>query len=154
MAQRTLIIIKPDAVQRHAAGEIISRFERKGLKLVAARFCRLTEDLAGSLYAVHKGKPFFGGLVRYICSAPVLLTVWQADGVIEMARRLMGGTFGSEAAAGTIRGDLGCSRGYNLVHGSDSEESAAREINIFFKPDEIVDYELSDSQWLYGSNDE
>jgi nucleoside-diphosphate kinase len=153
MAERTLIIIKPDGIQRHAAGEIISRFERKGLKLVAAKFTRVSEDLARRLYAPHEGKVFFPGLVEYISSRPVLLTVWQADGAVEMARRMMGSTFGCDAEAGTIRGDLGCSRGYNLVHGSDSGESARREIDLFFKPAEIFDYDFSDSRWLYGSND-
>lgn len=150
MVERTLIIIKPDCVQRHLVGEVIGRFEKKGLKLAAARFIRLSEDLARKLYSIHEGKEFYEPLVAYISSAPVLLTVWEAEGVIAMARKLMGSTFGFEAEAGTIRGDLSSSTRYNLVHGSDSPESAEREIALFFKPDQIVDYELGDSFWLWG----
>lgn len=151
MAERTLIIIKPDGVQRHLIGEIVGRFEKKGLQLVAARFMRVSEDLARGLYSVHEGKSFYDPLVAYISSSPVLVTVWEAEGVIGMARKLMGATFGFDAEPGTIRGDLGCSTRYNLVHGSDSPESANREIGLFFKPDEIVDYEAGDSFWLYGT---
>jgi nucleoside-diphosphate kinase len=153
MAERTLIIVKPDGIQRHFAGEIISRFEKKGLKLVAAKLLRPDIELASKLYAVHKGKGFYEGLVRYLCSAPVLAMVWQAQGVIEIARRMLGATFGYEAAPGTIRGDFGCSRGFNLVHGSDSAKSAEYEIGLFFKPEEILQYEFADEHWLYGKNE-
>lgn len=153
MAEQTLIIIKPDAVQRHLIGEIIGRFERKGFKFVGAKFIRVSEDLARGLYSVHEGKDFYEPLVAYISSSPVLVTVWQGDGVIAMARKLMGATFGFDAEPGTIRGDLGCSTRYNLVHGSDSTESAQREIALFFTDEEIVDYKLSDAYWLYGKAD-
>jgi len=153
MVERTLVIVKPDGIQRHLAGEIISRFERKGLKLAAARFMQISEQLARQLYAVHKAKPFYEGLVRYICSAPSLVMVWQAEGIIEIVRSMMGATFGYDAQPGTIRGDFSCSRGYNLIHGSDGRESAEREIKIFFRPDEIINYELADASWLYGRND-
>lgn len=153
MAERTLIIIKPDGVQRHLIGEIIGRFERKGLKLVAARFMRVSEELARRMYSVHKGQSFYEPLVAFFASCPVLVTVWEADGVIAMARKLMGATFGFDAEPGTIRGDLGCSNRYNLVHGSDSLESAEREITLFFKPAEIADYKLGDEAWLYGKTD-
>lgn len=153
MAERTLIIIKPDGIQRHLAGEIIGRFEKKGFKLVSAKFTQISEDLARQFYAVHQGKSFFEGLVRFIASAPVLVMVWEAEGIIDMARKMIGATFGYEAESGTIRGDFSCSRGYNLVHGSDSPESAEQEIKLFFKPDEIIDYELADADWLYGKND-
>lgn len=153
MAERTLIIIKPDGIQRHLAGEIISRFEKKGLKLVAAKFLRPDTDLASRLYAVHKGKPFYDGLVRFLCSAPVLAMVLEAQGVIEIARRMLGSTFGYEAQPGTIRGDFGCSRGFNLVHGSDSVQSAQYEIGLFFRPEELIDYEFPDEHWLYGKNE-
>ena len=153
MAQRTLIIIKPDGVQRHVIGQIISRFERKGFKLVAAKFTQVTESMARQFYAVHKDKPFFESLARYLASAPVLAMVWEADGVIQMARKMLGATFGYEAQPGTIRGDFSCSRGYNLVHGSDSPESAEFEIPLFFTPEEIVNYDLADEKWLYGRND-
>ena len=153
MADRTLIIIKPDGVQRHLIGEIIGRFEKKGLKLVAAKFLRPDNTIATRLYAVHKGKPFYDGLVKFLCSAPVLAMVWEAQGVIEIARKMLGATFGYEAVSGTIRGDLGCSRGFNLVHGSDSAQSAAYEIPLFFKPEELVEYEFADEHWLYGKNE-
>jgi len=153
MAERTLIIIKPDGIQRHLAGEIIGRFEKKGLKLVGAKFMQISEDLARRLYAVHHAKAFFEGLVKHLSSAPVLVMVWEADGIVEVVRKMLGSTFGYAAQPGTIRGDFSCSRGYNLVHGSDSLESAAEEIKLFFKPDEIIDYELTDANWLYGRND-
>lgn len=134
-------------------GEIIGRFERKGFKLVAAKFVQLSEEEARQLYAVHRGKEFYEPLVAYVCSAPVLVMVWEAEGVIEMARRMIGATFGYDAEPGTIRGDFGCSQRYNLVHGSDSPESAEQEIRLFFKPEEVLDYSLADAEWLYGKND-
>ena len=153
MAERTLIIIKPDGVHRHLIGEITTRFEKKGLKLVAAKFMKISEDLARQHYAVHKGKPFFEGVVKYLSSAPVLVMVWEAQGVIDMSRKLMGSTFGYDAQPGTIRGDFGCSRGYNLIHGSDSPQSADYEIALYFKPKEICQYDFADASWLYGKND-
>lgn len=153
MAERTLIIVKPDAVQRHLAGEIIGRFEAKGFKLVAAKFMKIPEELARRHYAVHKGKPFFEGVVKYLASAPSLIMVWEADGIIDMSRRMMGSTFGYEAQPGTIRGDFSCSRGYNLIHGSDSPASAEQEIKLFFSPAEIIEYQFADAGWLYGKND-
>jgi nucleoside-diphosphate kinase len=153
MLERTLIIIKPDGIQRHLAGQIIARFESKGLKLVAAKFMRIPLRIARRLYAVHKGKPFYEGLVRHLSSSPSFVMVWEAEGVVEMVRKMMGATFGFDACPGTIRGDFSCSKGYNLVHGSDSPEAAEHEIRLFFKPDEIVDYRFSDAAWLYGKND-
>ena len=153
MAERTLIIVKPDGVQRHVVGEIISRFEKKGFKLVAAKFLQIPEKLAQKHYAVHEGKPFFEGVVKYLSSSPSMVMVWQAEGVIKTARKMMGSTFSYDAEPGTIRGDLSCSRGYNLIHGSDSPESANFEIPLFFKDEEIVDYNLADEKWLYGKND-
>jgi nucleoside-diphosphate kinase len=153
MAERTLIIIKPDGIQRHLAGEIISRFEKKGFKLVAAKFMQVPLLLARQLYAFHKGKGFYEGLVKYLSSAPTLIMVWEADGVIDMVRKMMGATFGYDAQPGTIRGDFSCSKGYNLIHGSDSPASAGKEISLFFTPQEIIDYEFTDADWLYGKND-
>jgi len=150
MPERTLIIIKPDGIQRHLAGRIIARFEQKGLKLVAAKFMQIPEKLARQLYAVHRGKPFYEAIVKYLSSAPTVVMVWQGDGVVEMTRKMMGATFGYEAEPGTIRGDFGCSKRCNLVHGSDSGESAEREIKLFFRPREIIDYRLADEKWLYG----
>ncbi len=153
MVDRTLIIIKPDGVQRHMMGAIISRFERKGFKLVAAKFMQISEATARAHYAVHEGKPFFEGMVKYLASCPVMVMVWQADGIIAMSRKMMGATFGFDAEPGTIRGDFGCSKGYNLIHGSDSAESAEYEIPLYFSQDEPVDYTLADEDWLYGRND-
>ncbi|MCK5175185.1 MAG: nucleoside-diphosphate kinase [Planctomycetes bacterium] len=152
MTERTLIIIKPDGVQRHLTGRIISRFEEKGFKLVAAKFMRISEAVARKHYAVHEGKGFFEGVVKYLASTPVMVMVWEADGIIGMSRKMMGATFGTEAEPGTIRGDFSCSRGYNLIHGSDSPKSAEYEIPLYFTPKELFEYELSDEKWLYGSN--
>ena len=114
---------------------------------------QISEKLARQCYAVHQSKPFFEDLVKFLASAPVLVMVWQADGIIDMARRMVGATFGYDAKPGTIRGDFSCSKRYNLVHGSDSRESAEYEVNLFFSTEEIVDYQLSDAAWLYGKND-
>ena len=151
MAERTLIIIKPDAVQRHLAGEIISRLERKGFKLIAAKFMHVSKQLARRLYDVHKDKSFFGELVDFITSGPVMAMVWEADEIIATARKMIGRTFGYEARPGTIRGDFGCSQRYNLVHASDSAASAEFEIALFFTPQELTNYDLPDQHWLWGS---
>jgi nucleoside-diphosphate kinase len=148
MAERTLIILKPDAVQRQLVGRIVSRFEDKGLKIVAAKFMRISEALARRHYAVHEGKPFFEPVVRYLSSSPSLVMVFEGDNVIGITRRLMGKTFGTEADPGTIRGDFAGSKGLNLVHGSDSPETADYEIGLYFQPEEIVKYELTHQPWL------
>ncbi len=153
MAQRTLVIIKPDGMQRLLAGEIICRFEKKGFKLAAAKFMHISRDLARRLYTVHKGKPFFEKTVNCLSSAPSLVMVWQGARVIETSRKMIGATFGYEAEPGTIRGDFSCSERYNLVHGSDSPETAEQEIALFFKPEEIIEYALDDARWLSGPND-
>ena len=153
MAERTLIIIKPDGVQRHLTGEIISRFEHKGFKIVAAKFMRISKAAVKKHYAVHKDQPFYEEIVEHLSSAPVMVMVLEAQGVIKMARKMIGRTFGYEAKPGTIRGDFGCSRGYNLVHGSDSPATAEFEIPLFFSPEEIVSYKFDDKKWLYGRND-
>jgi len=150
MTERTLIIIKPDAVQRHLVGEIISRFEKKGLKIVAAKFLRLSQKQTAQLYAAHVEKAFYKPLVKYISSSPILVMILEADGVIDITRKMMGATFGYYAEMGTIRGDFSSSERYNLIHGSDSVESAQQEIKLFFAPNEIVDYDFTDSLWLYG----
>ncbi len=152
MTEQTLIIIKPDGVQRHLVGEIIGRFEKRGFKLVAAKFMQISKELACQHYAVHEGKPFFEGVTKYLSSGPSLVMVWEAEGVIEIARKMIGATLGCDSESGTIRGDLSCSKGYNLIHGSDSVQSAQQEIKLFFNPDEIADYELSDAKWLYSKN--
>ncbi len=149
MVERTLIIIKPDGVQRHIVGEIIGRFEKKGLKLVAAKFLQLSEKQVGQVYAIHREKPFFKPMRKFMSSAPVPVMVWEAEGVIDMTRKMMGATFGFYAELGTIRGDFSCSERCNLIHGSDSPESAQQEIKLFFAPNEIIDYKLTKSPWLY-----
>jgi nucleoside-diphosphate kinase len=131
MAERTLIIIKADAVQRHLISPIISRFENKGFKLVAAKFMQISQQQSRKLYAVHKGRDFFEDLVKFLSSAPILLTVWEGSSIIDMARKMIGATFGYDARPGTVRGDFCCSQRYNLVHGSDSPESAKQEISCF-----------------------
>ena len=151
MAERTLVIIKPDGVQRHLAGQIITRLERKGLKLVAAKLMQIPEALARRHYAAHEDQPFFEPAVKFMSSSPSLLMVWEANGVIDIVRRMIGNTFGYDAQPGTIRGDFGCSQRYNLVHGSDSPASAQSEINLFFTLEEIIDYELSDARWIYSN---
>ena len=153
MSERTLIIIKPDCIQRHLAGQVISRLERRGFKLVAAEFMQISEQLANKLYIVHRDKSFLKGLVKFISSSPSLVMVWEADGIIEAVRRMIGATFGRDAESGTIRGDFSCAQRYNLIHGSDSSESAKYEVDLFFKPDEIVDYKLTNAHWIYGVND-
>ena len=151
--ERTLIILKPDAVQRQLVGSIITRFEQKGLQIAACRFMRISRELAEQHYAVHKGKPFYERLLRYITSGPVLVLVLQAQGVIAMSRKLMGATFGCDAEPGTIRGDFGGSKGFNLVHGSDSPESADYEIPLYFDESELVKYELTNEHWIYGEEE-
>ena len=146
--ERTLIILKPDAVQRRLAGSIISRFERKGFTIAAMKLLKVDEDRARNLYSVHEGKPFYESLVSFITSSPVVPMVIEGARAIAVCRKLLGATFGHEAEPGTIRGDFGCSNQYNLIHGSDSPESAEREIPIFFSPEEIVSYEMADGDWL------
>jgi nucleoside-diphosphate kinase len=147
--ERTLIILKPDTIQRRLTGRILQRFEDKGLALSAMKLMRISRDLAEQHYAPHKGKPFYPSLIDYITSGPVVLLVLQGEKCIEMARMLMGRTFGYEAAPGTIRGDFGASRSYNLVHGSDSPESAATEIGLYFSKDELLDYAPAGNEWVF-----
>jgi nucleoside-diphosphate kinase len=151
--ERTLLLIKPDGVQRGLAGRILARFEDKGLKLVGLKVMRITEELAAKHYAPHVGKPFYEGLVRYMTSAPVVAAVLEGPRVIEVTRALMGATFGWKAEPGTIRGDFSSSTGYNLVHGSDSPESAEREIGLFFAPSELAEYERTLDAWLVSDDD-
>ena len=146
--EQTLIILKPDAVQRGLMGQIISRFEQKGLKVVAAHFTRLTEEVLAQHYEAHQDKPFYPGLVQFMSDSPVLLMVLEGPEAIAVCRGLMGATFGTEATAGTIRGDLGISHSYNLVHGSDSPESAQRELSLFFSDGELLDYTRSNDPWI------
>lgn len=151
--QRTLIILKPDTIQRRLIGRVIQRFEDKGLIVAGMKLMRIARELAERHYAPHKSKPFYPGLIEYITSGPVVVMVLAGDRSIDIARMLMGKTFGYEAAPGTIRGDFGASRSYNLVHGSDSPESAETEIALYFSPDELLDYVPDASQWVFVPND-
>src|SRR5881392_2429547 len=146
--ERTLIILKPDAVQRGLCGEIITRFEKKGLQLIAARFMKIPTQLAEKHYEPHKGKPFYPGLVKFMTTSPVLVLVLAGKDVIAISRKMMGATFGSKAEPGTIRGDLGVSNSFNLIHGSDSPESAQRELGLFFKEGELLDWKAASRSWV------
>ena len=146
--ERTLILVKPDGVQRGLIGEIIGRFERRGLKLIGMKFMQMTEDLARRHYAVHEGRPFYEGLVAYITSGPVVAMVWQGNEAVLAARSTIGGTKPAEAAAGTIRGDLGMEVGRNLVHGSDSPENGLNEVGLFFAEDELVVWDRVTEPWI------
>ncbi|MCZ6691670.1 MAG: nucleoside-diphosphate kinase [Planctomycetota bacterium] len=146
--ERTLIILKPDSVQRRLAGKILARFEAKGLQLAALKLLHVDEALARKLYVVHEGKPFYESLVSFITRSPVIAVVIEASRAIEVCRKMMGATFGFQAEPGTIRGDFGISNQYNLIHGSDSPESVEREIPLFFTPSEIHSYSTADAAWL------
>jgi len=152
--ERTLIILKPDAVQRRLIGRIVQRFEDKGLVVAGMKFMRIPRDLAERHYSPHKGKPFYPGLIDYITSGPVVVMVLQGVRCIEIARTLMGKTFGYEAAPGTIRGDFGASRSFNLVHGSDAPESAATEIALYFDEKELLDYAPAGNEWVRPASDD
>lgn len=148
--ERTLVLVKPDGVQRGLVGEVVSRLEKRGLKLVAMKLVQVDVALARLHYAEHAERPFFQGLVEFITSAPLVATVWEAENVVEVVRKTMGDTNPAGSSAGTIRGDLGLDIGRNLVHGSDSLESAGREVSLFFKPEEILDYTRAIDPWLKG----
>ncbi len=147
--ERTYLMAKPDAVQRGLCGEIVTRFEKKGLKLVAMKLMVIPKDVAENHYGEHKGKKFFDSLISYITSGPVLAMVWEGEDAVSVCRNMMGKTNPKESAPGTIRGDFGMQTGMNIIHGSDSVESAEREISIFFKPEELVSYERSADKWIY-----
>jgi len=148
--EKTFVMIKPDGVQRNLIGEIISRFERKGLKLIGMKLMQISKELAAEHYGEHQGKPFYSELIDFITSGPVVAMVWEGQNAIAIVRNLMGKTNPAEAAPGTIRGDFAVFTGNNVVHGSDSPESAEREINLFFTADELIAYEKAGDSWLYG----
>ncbi len=147
--ERTFIAIKPDGVQRGLAGEIIRRFETKGFTLVGLKFLIASRELAEQHYGVHKERPFFGNLVDFITSGPVVAMVWEGDGVIAAARKLIGATNPLTAEPGTIRGDLGANIGRNLIHGSDAPETAEYEIGLWFKSDELVNWTPTVMSWVH-----
>ncbi|MCC6385768.1 MAG: nucleoside-diphosphate kinase [Dehalococcoidia bacterium] len=147
--ERTLVLVKPDGMQRGLAGEIIARFERRGLRIIGMKLMRIDEALAKRHYAEHEGKPFFAGLVAYITSAPVVAMVLEGTDAVKSARTTMGVTNPAEAAPGSIRGDFGLERGRNLVHGSDSPENGIRESELFFRPEELVPWTRSVDGWVF-----
>jgi nucleoside-diphosphate kinase len=149
--ERTFVMVKPDGVQRGLLGEIVSRFEDRGLKLVAAKFVEIDDELAREHYREHENEPFFDGLVEFITSGPVLATVWEGADAVAQVRSMMGETDPADSAPGTIRGDLGLDLGRNVIHGSDDEDpgAAEREIELFFDADELVDWDPIDERWLY-----
>jgi len=147
--EKTYVMVKPDGVQRNLVGEIISRFESKGFKLAALKLMQLDADVAREHYAEHVGKPFFPGLLEYITSGPVVAMVLQGKGVVDEVRKMVGKTNPREADPGTIRGDFGLEIGRNVIHAADSPASAEREIGIYFKKEEILDYRKDADRWLY-----
>jgi nucleoside-diphosphate kinase len=150
--ETTLIILKPDAVQRGLMGRIITRFEDKGLQIVGCKLMQISQDLAAQHYKDHASKPFYPGLVRFMTSSPVLVMAVRGIGAVAICRGMMGATFGSKAAAGTIRGDFGVSNSFNLIHGSDGPEAAMREIGLFFKAGEVLDFNRAGECWIYDSS--
>jgi nucleoside-diphosphate kinase len=147
--ERTLIIIKPDAVQRGLTGEIIRRFEQRGLRIAAMKFMTVERALAERHYAIHRGKPFYESLVKYITSAPVVVMALEGTSAVAAARGTIGATNPADAAAGSIRGDLGLEIGRNLVHGSDSVENGEQEIALWFEPTELISWERSADPWIF-----
>lgn len=147
--ERTLIIVKPEGVQRGLIGNVISRFEHRGLKFVGLKLIHIKPELAEQHYGVHKGKAFYAGLVKHITSSPVVVGVVEGPRAISIVRTTMGATNAAEALPGTIRGDYALEIGFNIVHGSDGPETATQEINLFFKPEELVDYSLVTEQWVH-----
>ena len=147
--ERTLIILKPDAVQRGICGEILARFEKKGMEIVGMKFMKIPHSLAEMHYEPHKAKPFYPGLVKFMTSSPVVVIALAGKDAIAISRKMMGATFGSKAEPGTIRGDFGVSNTFNLIHGSDSPESAQRELGLFFKPEELLEWKPAIQGWVY-----
>ena len=148
MAERTLVLVKPDGVQRGLVGEVVTRLERRGLQLVGMKLMEVDDALARQHYGEHVDRPFFGGLVQFITSSPVVAMVWEANNAVSIVRNTMGETNPVNSPAGSIRGDFGIDIGRNLVHGSDSPESADREINLFFRPEEILNYDRAVEPWI------
>lgn len=147
--EKTFLMVKPDGVQRGLIGEVISRFERKGFKLAAGKLMVISDDLAKKHYGEHADKPFFGELVDFITSGPVFAMIWEGEDVVKTARHMMGATKPSEADLGTIRGDFGLTVGKNIIHGSDSLDSAEREMNLFFGESAALAYKKSSDEWVY-----
>jgi nucleoside-diphosphate kinase len=152
--ETTLIIVKPDGVQRGLVGRIVARFEEKGLQIAGLKMMRISNQLAATHYEPHKEKKFYPGLVRFMTSSPVVVLALRGINAIAICRKMMGATFGSNAEPGTIRGDFGVSNSFNLVHGSDSAESAARELKLFFEDDELISWKPASIVWTYDTSEE
>ncbi|MEH7125300.1 nucleoside-diphosphate kinase [Bacillus sp. JJ1532] len=146
--EKTFLMVKPDGVQRNLIGEIVARFEKKGFQLVGGKLMSISKELAEQHYGEHKERPFFGELVDFITSGPVFAMVWEGENVIATARQMMGATNPKDSAPGTIRGDFAATVGKNIIHGSDSPESAEREIGLFFKQEELVEYSKLMNEWI------
>jgi len=152
--ETTLLFIKPDGVQRGLVGRIISRFEDKGLQIVGMKMMLLTRALAEKHYSVHKGKPFYEGLIKYVTSGPIVVMALRGLRAIDVCRKIMGATFGYQAEHGTVRGDFGISGSYNLIHGSDAPESAEKELALYFGANELVDWDPALKGHVYDVDDE
>jgi nucleoside-diphosphate kinase len=149
IVERTLVLVKPDGVQRGLIGEVISRLERRGLRLVAAKFMQVSQELAETHYAIHKGKPFYEGLIRYITSAPVMAMVWEGPKAVAAVRQTMGATRPTEAAPGSLRHDFALEVGRNLTHASDSVENGEQEVALWFQPQDLVDWQRATDAWIF-----
>jgi len=147
--ERTLVLVKPDGVQRGLIGEVVSRLERRGLRLVAAKFIQVSNELAETHYAIHKGKPFYGGLIEYITSAPVMAMVWEGPNAVVAVRQTMGATRPTEAAPGSLRHDFALEIGRNLTHASDTPENGEKEVGLWFKPGELVTWKRDTDKWIF-----
>jgi nucleoside-diphosphate kinase len=146
--ERTFSMIKPDGVQRRLVGKILQRFEDKGLRIVGLKLIQMSQKQAETLYSIHKERPFYASLMKFVTASPVVVLVIEGNQAVAVVRKLLGATFGFNAEPGSIRGDYGCSKGYNLIHGSDAAEAAQREIPIFFSENELVKYEHVDNVWV------
>ena len=146
--ERTFSMIKPDGVQRRLVGKIVQRFEDKGLRIVGLKLIQMSQKQAETLYSIHKERPFYASLMKFVTASPAVVMVIEGNQAIAVVRKLLGATFGFNAEPGSIRGDYGCSKGYNLIHGSDAPEAAQREIPIFFSESELVKYEHVDNVWV------
>ena len=147
--ERTFVMVKPDGVQRGLIGEVIARLERRGLRLVAAKFMQVSQELAETHYSIHKGKPFYDGLISYITSAPVMAMVWEGPNAVGAVRQTMGATRPTEAAPGTLRHDFALEVGRNLTHASDSVENGAGEVALWFKKEELVAWSRENDKWIF-----
>ena len=147
--EKTLVLVKPDGVQRGLIGEVISRLERRGLRLVGAKFMQVSQDLAETHYAIHKGKPFYEGLIRYITSAPVMAMVWEGPNAIAAVRQTMGATRPTEASPGSLRHDFALEVGRNLTHASDAPETGQSEVDLWFREGELVSWDRAVDRWIF-----